>query len=102
MSRNVVFVEQGAHHPALYSPGLMATQLSWIEERPPTFPFACTAKIRYRQTDQPCSVRLLEEGGVQVLFSSPQRAVTPGQSIVFYQGDICLGGGIIQRPTALN
>jgi tRNA-specific 2-thiouridylase len=98
MYRNVVFVEQGADHPALYCDELVATQLSWVSGKPPTLPYACHSKIRYRQTDQPCVIQTIKEGKAWVTFPQPQRAVTPGQSIVFYDGPICLGGGVIQQP----
>ena len=83
---NVVYVERGADHPALFSKGLKAKEFSWT----PAVPLRCKAKVRYRQEDQWCTI--LEE---QVVFDEPQRAVTPGQSIVFYEGDICLGGAVI-------
>jgi len=97
MERSVVFVEQGADHPALYCDELFATDLTWVSEKPPALPFACHSKVRYRQADQHCIIRKIEEGRAWVTFPHPQRAVTPGQSIVFYQGHICLGGGIIQE-----
>jgi tRNA-specific 2-thiouridylase len=89
--RNVVFVERGANHPALFTSKLKAKELTWVAETP-SFPLRCKAKVRYRQEEQPC---LLDENG-EVTFDEPQRAITPGQSIVFYQGDLCLGGGIIE------
>jgi len=61
-------------------------------------PLACSAKVRYRQADQACTVRR-EGGGYRVDFEQAQRAVTPGQSVVFYQGECCLGGGIIERTS---
>jgi tRNA-specific 2-thiouridylase len=95
MERNVVFVERGADHPALFSSDLMIDELTWIKEIPKT-PFRCTAKIRYRQMDQPCLIVSIEKNSAHVVFDALQRAATPGQSIVFYQGDLCLGGGIIR------
>jgi tRNA-uridine 2-sulfurtransferase len=95
ISRNVVYIEQGPDHPALYSQKLIATDISWITEEPLSFPFHCQAKIRYRQPDQECTIEKMEPGRVFVSFSLPQRAVTPRQAIVFYQNDRCLGGGLI-------
>ena len=63
--------------------------------------FDCSAKIRYRQQDQACHVRLRSDGGVDVEFAERQRAITPGQSIVFYAGEVCLGGGVIAASDAL-
>ena len=66
-----------------------------MKGKAPAQQFQCTAKTRYRQTDQHCTVTLQANGNCQVCFDEPQRAITPGQSVVFYQGDNCLGGGII-------
>lgn len=98
LARNVVFVEQGENHPSLYQDHLIVTDLSWVSEAPPPLPFSCHAKIRYRQDDQPCLLEKIEHGCGYVKFSSPQRAITPRQSIVFYDGDLCLGGGMIADP----
>lgn len=97
MARNAVIVEQGADHPALYCSTLVATELSWVSGKAPELlPYACQSKVRYRQNDQACVIERITEGTAYVSFPEPQRAVTPGQSIVFYQGDVCLGGGIIK------
>lgn len=94
--RNVVTLAQGTTHPALYCDELTAMDLSWISI-PKSFPLICRAKIRYRQPDQECTITHIDKDGyAHVRFSIPQRAVTPQQSIVFYHGDKCLGGGIIQ------
>jgi tRNA-specific 2-thiouridylase len=93
---NVLYVAQGVNHPALFKPGLRASQLHWIAGAPPPMPFACEARIRHQQALQPCT---LEQAGMDdcfVRFLEPQRAITPGQSVVCYQGDVCLGGGIIE------
>lgn len=96
ISRNVVIVAQGSSHPALFCDNLIASELSWVSSTgAPKLPFTCSAKVRYRQEDQICTIEKIEEGKAYVTFPSPQRAVTAGQSIVFYEGDVCLGGGRI-------
>lgn len=95
-SNQVVLVE-GEHHPALYVDALIAHELSWVKEVP-SLPIRLRAKVRYRQNDQPCLVEASPEG-LRVIFDEPQRAVTPGQSVVFYDGDVCLGGGVILQTT---
>ncbi|MGM0632954.1 MAG: tRNA 2-thiouridine(34) synthase MnmA [Pseudomonadota bacterium] len=96
LERNVLVVAQGNDHPRLYSQGLRASQMNWINGAP-SMPLRCTAKIRYRQPDQTCTVHDSGEGHLTVTFDQPQRAVTPGQVIVFYQDDICLGGAVIEQ-----
>jgi len=93
LSSNVLIAVQG-DDPLLYKQQLQASQLHWITGQAPGQNFGCTAKIRYRQTDQACKVTLDKDIAL-VEFNEPQRAITPGQSIVFYHDDICLGGGII-------
>jgi tRNA-specific 2-thiouridylase len=97
---NVLVVARGHDHPRLFHRALAAHQLHWIAGSPPPMPLRCTAKIRYRQTDQPCRVHLADGGRCAVTFDRPQRAITPGQSVVFYAGMACLGGGIIDRALA--
>lgn len=97
---NVVLVERGTDHPALYASSLTAHQMTWIEGTPPALPFHCQAKIRYRQADQACTIHSLIDGIATITFKEPQRAITPGQSIVFYQEDLCLGGGVIKEYKA--
>ncbi len=96
IQRNVVIVERGEDHPALSHLSLEAQELTWITEPPPSFPYRCKAKIRYRQEDQDCVIQKILHGSATVLFDTPQRAITPGQSIAFYQEDLCLGGGVIK------
>lgn len=91
--KNEVVLAQGQDHPALYADGLTAIELNWLVA-PPQDEFKARAKIRYRQMEQDCTVTVLD-ARVEVLFDRPQRAMTPRQSVVFYQGETCLGGGII-------
>ncbi len=95
MERRIVYVAQGSDHPALYCDDLVATDLTWVANEPPSLPFHCHAKVRYRQSDQPCVIDRIERDKAYVSFKQPQRAVTPGQSVVFYDGNNCLGGGVI-------
>lgn len=97
LARNVLVVAQGAHHPALLSSGLSAGTLRWIAGKAPAARFRCAAKVRYRQPDQPCDVIMQGADTCAVHFVDAQRAVTPGQYVVFYDGDDCLGGGVIER-----
>jgi tRNA-specific 2-thiouridylase len=95
LDHNTLIVAQGRNHPALFHQRLYASQLYWIAGEPPHLPLACAAKIRYRQPDQACALETLDGDCAEVCFNEPQRAVTPGQSVVFYRNDECLGGGII-------
>lgn len=101
MSGNRLVVAQGHDHPALLSTGLTADQLHWIGGRPPAQGFRCSARVRYRQADQACTVESVEDGRISLRFDQPQRAVTPGQSVVLYAGPQCLGGGIIEKRMPL-
>ena len=96
IDKNQVIVERGENHPALFSKTLTANEISWIDEQIKLeFPYRCQAKIRYRQSDQACTILKIEDGVMHVEFDEPQRAITPRQSVVFYQGEICLGGAMI-------
>jgi tRNA-specific 2-thiouridylase len=97
IERNVLIVGQGANHPRLYSTGLVADQLHWVDRKGPQQSIKCTVKTRYRQQDIPCQITPKTDGSLLVKFDEPQKAVTPGQSAVFYQNEICLGGGIIEN-----
>ncbi|PCS22951.1 tRNA 2-thiouridine(34) synthase MnmA [Candidatus Enterovibrio escicola] len=96
MERNVLIVAQGNDHPRLYSTKLVAGQLHWIDRKTMTQPLKSIVKTRYRQQDISCTIEPIDGDKVEVTFDKPQTAVTPGQSAVFYSGDICLGGGIIE------
>jgi tRNA-specific 2-thiouridylase len=91
--RNVLTVVQGHDHPWLLSPALEADDTSWVAGTAPA-PGRYAAKTRYRQADAPCALAL-QEGGLRLDFDQPQWAVTPGQSAVLYDGEVCLGGGVI-------
>ncbi|MBL1259589.1 MAG: tRNA 2-thiouridine(34) synthase MnmA [Thiotrichaceae bacterium] len=97
LARNVLLVAQGTDHPALFKQVLNAIDLHWVSGQAPISPYQCSAKVRYRQQDQPCTMSVTENGIATVQFEQAQRAVTPGQSIVFYHQDECLGGGIIDQ-----
>ncbi|MEK4024537.1 tRNA 2-thiouridine(34) synthase MnmA [Sporosarcina sp. FSL W7-1283] len=96
LERNVLLVEQGFHHDALYSTSLKATDMNicTTKELPKTF--SCTAKFRYRQPDTQVTVEFSGEEAI-VTFAEPVRAVTPGQAVVLYDGEECLGGGTIDE-----
>ncbi|RUO41112.1 tRNA 2-thiouridine(34) synthase MnmA [Pseudidiomarina aestuarii] len=100
LERNVLIVAQGAQHPRLMSTGLIAGQLHWVNRATPADTFTAVVKTRYRQHDISCRVKRLDDGRVEVQFDSPVAAVTPGQSAVFYQDEVCLGGGIIEQRLA--
>lgn len=97
LPRNVLVVVQGRDHPALFSRSLTTREMHWTAGRMPArMPLRCRAKTRYRQPDQPCVIECID-GGYRIVFDQPQRAATPGQSVVLYDGDTCLGGGVIEE-----
>ncbi|WP_064792056.1 tRNA 2-thiouridine(34) synthase MnmA [Shewanella woodyi] len=95
MDRNVLVVGQGGNHPRLMSTGFYADQLHWVDRIGPDNGAKITVKTRYRQRDVACSLHYDGEDRIKVLFDEPVAAVTPGQSAVFYDAEVCLGGGII-------
>ncbi len=101
LDSNRLIVAQGSEHPAMLSLSMSCETIYWVNE-PPLLPFNGMVKVRYRQADQVCQLTQLDNGVWQVVFEEPQRAVTPGQWACFYQGDICLGGGIIHTASAIG
>jgi len=99
LHNNRLLVAQGHDHPLLFSDNLVAEECHWVGDAPADLPFRCSAKTRYRQPDQTCTITQLDNNVCRVEFDRAQRAVTPGQSCVFYKDDICLGGGIIQSTS---
>ncbi|WP_144476102.1 tRNA 2-thiouridine(34) synthase MnmA [Cytobacillus oceanisediminis] len=97
LERNVLLVEQGFHNDLLYSDSITAVNISFVSDKPKPKTFECTAKFRYRQPDNAVTVELQDDGTAKVIFKEPIRAVTPGQAVVFYDGEECLGGGTIDE-----
>ena len=95
---NILKVAQGHNHPAMFNNTLETSQVNWIEGSEPdkTITDKLTAKIRYRQSDQDCTLTKIDTSNYKASFKQPQRAITPGQSIVFYKDEVCLGGGVIE------
>ena len=104
MSRNTLWAVQGHDHPWLLSPTLQASDVSWVAGHAPSTangPLHIAAKTRYRQTDAPCALSTMPDG-FGLRFEQAQWAVTPGQSAVLYDGEVCLGGGVIHHCSALD
>ena len=102
MATNTLYVVQGHDHPWLLSSTLIAGNTSWVAGTAPEIGTQCGAKTRYRQADAACTFGMAEQSSAQderfaLTFESSQWAVTPGQSAVLYDGDVCLGGGIIEH-----
>ncbi|MGW8228039.1 MAG: tRNA 2-thiouridine(34) synthase MnmA [Gammaproteobacteria bacterium] len=97
LANNILIVVDGHDHPLLFSQSLTAIDLHWVAGETPSLPLVCSAKTRYRQQDAGCTIETAEDDTCVVHFQEPQWAVTPGQSVVFYQDEVCLGGGIINQ-----
>ncbi|MCY0900791.1 MAG: tRNA 2-thiouridine(34) synthase MnmA [Firmicutes bacterium] len=104
VAENILYVDQGEQSPYLLATSLTASGLHWISGHPANAlqPFACTAKFRYRQPDRPVTVFTESDGHLTVMFAGPERAITPGQSVVLYAGDVCLGGAVIEAAALLK
>ena len=102
LNSNELLVVQGSDHPLLHHQQLIANQAHWINPLPAKTVFRCQAKVRYRQADQACEVTIKDDQQLVVIFDQPQRAITPGQSVVFYEGERCLGGAVIQSRSHLT
>jgi len=103
VERNALIVVQGGDHPLLYASQLAGEQLHWISGHAPSAaPIQCLCRLRHRQPLQRCTIVGYDSKSCQVQFDAPQRAITPGQSAVFYQGDKCLGGCVIQQATSFR
>jgi len=101
LGNNILIAVQGHDHPLLLGHWLEAEQLEWVSSAAPDLPLRCSAKTRYRQHDVACTVTASKDGCVHVHFDEPQWAITLGQSVVFYQDDVCLGGGVIAATEKL-
>ncbi|WP_078413870.1 tRNA 2-thiouridine(34) synthase MnmA [Priestia abyssalis] len=97
LEKNILYVDQGFHNDVLYSDSITATNVSWVSDKERSDSFTCTAKFRYRQADNKVTVQKMDENTVKVIFDEPIRAITPGQAVVFYDGEECLGGGTIDQ-----
>ena len=96
LERNVLIAGQEKNHPLLMSQQVQCEPIHWIGDETSSLPLQYTAQHRYRQADQACSITQMDTTGAVVNFKQPQRAVTPGQSMVFFQGEQCLGGAVIK------
>lgn len=97
LDSNILYVVQGEQHPAQFSYALTATDVNWVKGDAPEQSFKCVAKFRYRQPDQEVIVHITGADSCRVDFVQPQKAITPGQAVVFYQDEVCLGGGTIDQ-----
>jgi len=96
LDNNILIVAQGHNHPRMLHNTLECKQLDWVDPESMTFPMNCSAKNRYRQADQKCKIEQIGDDHFKVNFTEKQRAITPGQSVVFYQEEVCLGGGMVK------
>lgn len=97
LKENILYVDQGFHNELLYGDEVIATNIGWVSNEAKEKEFTCTAKFRYRQEDNKVTVQIVDENTIRILCDEPIRAITPGQAVVFYDGDECLGGATIDE-----
>lgn len=102
LEKNLLYVAQGEDHESLYTKSLIADEMIWTLDQPSELPMKCKAKFRYRQEDIPVTVEDAGEGKLKITYDFPVKAVTPGQVAVLYDGEVCLGGAIIQSAEPVN
>ena len=100
VASNTLYVEQDSNSPWMLSQRVRSETMHWVSGSAPARSFRCTAQTRYRQPDEACQVTVRDDGSLDVRFDRPQRAVTPGQSLVLYDGPVCLGGAVIAATDA--
>ncbi|QCI22125.1 tRNA 2-thiouridine(34) synthase MnmA [Buchnera aphidicola] len=101
IKKNILIVAQGSYNKHLMSIGLIAKDIHWINDIDFSFPFLCMVKTRYRQKNINCNIQYINQNNIKILFEFPVAAVTPGQSVVLYLSDVCIGGGIIKSRLPL-
>lgn len=97
VASNTLYIAQGSQHPRLFAQGLICSPIHWLVDYSDKLPLTCYAKTRYRQQEQGCMISPMDDNQHYVMFSSPQRAITPGQYVVFYDKNQCLGGATIKQ-----
>ena len=97
IKENTLIVAQGHNHPLLFKDGLIAKQMHWIHGSLPKKHWVYAAKTRYRQPDAPCEIDMIKDDSVEIFFGQKQWAMTPGQSVVVYESNVCLGGAVIEK-----
>ena len=95
--QNILYICQGDQNDWLMSTGALITDVNWIPSIKPQEAIKCNTKFRYRQKDNPVTLTFIDENTVKLKFDQPVKSVTPGQAAVFYDGDVCLGGGTIEK-----